>query len=268
MESRQVELSGTLAKFRFIEILQFLNTNKKTGELQLANGSEARASLFFDNGELVHVQTSEVEGRRAFDDVFCWLKGTFTFTGGVHSDRQTINAAIPSLILESQKRFEELKRLNERLPPGDAVFRLEPRPEVIPSFTGREWEIIALVDGRRSLRQICLRVSDEFEARKTIAILLEQGIISAESSRSRFYGLTPIPVSAVDFTGTRVFPSRVRTNLVLKLIDGRTAIGDLRAKLTIEDGDLVEDIKALYETHWISFSPPEDGIFLDLRGEL
>lgn len=268
MESRQVELSGKLSRFRLIEIIQFLNVSGKTGELLLSNGSEAKAALFFEQGELVHVRTPGAEGRRAFEEAFCWAGGTFTFSGGVHSERRTIDIPVPSILLESQKRFLEIRSLNEKLPPEGAVFSLIANPQASPTFTTGEWEIIALIDGRRSLRQICERVEDEIRAKRAIISLLEQGLISAESSRSQFFNLTPLPVSAADFSGSRVFPSRVRTNLVLRSIDGRTTIEALRARLKIEDVDLVEDIKSLFADHWITFSRQEASIFLGLRAEL
>jgi hypothetical protein len=267
-EPAPIELSGKLSHFRLIEIIQFLSLAKKTGVLELADGGGGRASLFFENGALVHAQSAEAEGRRAFDRIFRWVAGAFVFRSGVQVASKSIDVPVPLLLLESQQRILDLGRLSGRIPSDLTVFRLLSGQQDAPALSAAEWKVVALIDGRRTLAQICDLVGDEILAKKAVVELMERGFISAESSRSAFFALVPQAVTPDEFVGTRLFPNRVRTNLVLKSVDGRASIGELRSKLKIESGDMIEDIKTLYDSNWIRFSPRETEVYLNLRNDL
>lgn len=267
-EPKQFELSGKLSHFRLIEIIHFLSLCQKTGVLELADGAGVRASLFFEDGALVHARSDEAEGRRAFDRIFSWTAGAFVFRRGAQAERKTIDVPVPLILLESQQRILDLGKLSSRLPSDTTVFRLVPGQEDAPALSAVGWKVIALIDGRRTLSQICDLVGDEILAKRTVAELLERGLISTESSRSKFFALVPKQVTPAEFAGTRLFPNRVRTNLVLKSVDGRASIEEIRARLKIEAGEIIEDIRILYDSYWIKFSPDDSDVYWTLRDDI
>jgi hypothetical protein len=268
MDIANVELSGRLSNFRLNEIIQFLHQQHKKGELVLVDETGERASLFFDFGELVHVVTDSREGRRAFDAVIPWKSGVFVFKSGTVCEKRTIQEPMEVLLLESHRRIMELQNLADRLPSEDTVFHLLPDRNDELSLNAQEWKIITQLDGRRSIKQISEILQDEILVKNVLADLLEKRLISSESPRSKFNVLVPLPVTQDQFKASRTFPSRLRTNLIMKHIDGRTSIEQIRSRLGMEDGALIEDIKDLYDSHWIRFSPAEDTIFQNLRDEL
>ena len=66
----------------------------------------------------------------------------------------------------------------------------------------------------------------------------------------------------------RPYPPLLRTNLLLKAINGKTTLRDLMAQLNIKENEMVEDIKLLFDTQWIKFTPSQETIFKRLKNEL
>ena len=91
---------------------------------------------------------------------------------------------------------------------------------------------------------------------------------STSSADADWESLIPILIPSRDLTADRPYPPLLRTNLLLKAIDGKTTLLDLMAKLNIKENELVEDIKLLYDTQWIKFTPSQETIFKRFKNEL
>jgi hypothetical protein len=91
--------------------------------------------------------------------------------------------------------------------------------------------------------------------KKNLVELFKKNVISTTSGEASWKELVPVLVSSRELTTDRPYQPLLRTNLLLKAIDGKTPLKDLITKLNMKENDLVEDIKQLFDTYWIKFSP-------------
>lgn len=99
-------LSGNLSDVDLPSILQSIGLCKMTGKLKVY-GSAHIAEVFFDEGELVHANSSHallseefLEGNEALVDLFTWDDGGFQFQPGWKSEERTVDKRIDKLLLE------------------------------------------------------------------------------------------------------------------------------------------------------------------------
>jgi hypothetical protein len=101
------------------------------------------------------VQVSEV-----IFDTFSWHTGVFTFYDGVPppSTAVTLDMGIQNLIMEGVRRQDERARISEVFTRKDLVIEVVANPERVKqnvTLTRDEWQVFFLIDGRRSLEEIC-----------------------------------------------------------------------------------------------------------------
>ena len=119
-ESRQTsreqvpELQGSLGQMDIIDVLQFLNTGGKSGELMIKNLPEGRvANLYFQSGNLIHAVMGDVEGMEVLEDMPHWDQGDFIFLPDILSSKSTIDLPFHHLIMEVVRQYDEKKRTEE-----------------------------------------------------------------------------------------------------------------------------------------------------------
>lgn len=117
------------------------------------------------------VQVSEV-----IFETFEWKEGAFTFWDKVPppATAVTLEMDVQNLLMEGARRSDERGRLPELFPDLDVVVESVANPERIKqsvTFTPEEWKVFFLVDGRRTLREICQLVGGA-EDQATLQILV------------------------------------------------------------------------------------------------
>jgi len=262
------ELTGLLSRFPITDIIQFVGFSHKTGELYLINGEGKKGSLFFQNGNMMHAQMGNKEGVCALELIFKWANGTFHFVSDQTPPKITIDGPVSLLLLEMQKRQDELINLFSQLPSDDTILYVVPFLEEVPQLNSLEWQVLSLVNGKRAIQRICQKIGDELHVKRTLLSMLKKGVITVSPPDSSFFDLVPILQPASQLQGERAFPPQIRTNLVLKAIDGVMTIRELKTMLRIEENDLVDDIKMLVELKWIHFSEYHEKLYQVLREEL
>lgn len=264
-----LKLSGYVSEFPLMEVIQFLGMTEKSGALRIyMEKNEETVSLYFKEGKLLHAVSNESEGIGTFYSVLANETGYFKFISGETVPVVTIDKPIHLLLLESQRRRDELDHLQTMMPPDEAVLFIVPELEEVPKLNTFEWKIISMINGRRPIKRICEKTGDELEVKKAILKLLSKGVISTSSGEEEWKGLIPILIPSQDLTADRPYPPLLRTNLLLKSINGKTTLRDLIAKLNIKENELVEDIKLLNDTQWIKFPPSQERTFKRLKNEL
>jgi uncharacterized protein DUF4388/FHA domain-containing protein len=101
------------------------------------------------------VQVSEV-----IFDTFTWREGLFTFWEKVPppATAVTLEMDLQNLLMEGSRRLDERSRLSEVFPDLDMAVEAVTNPERVKhsvTMTPDEWKVYFLVDGRRSLSEIC-----------------------------------------------------------------------------------------------------------------
>lgn len=109
--------------------------------------------------DFLKVQVSEI-----VYDAFVWHGGTFSFTEEMTLPSYAVTIAIdlPNLIMEGARRIQEWEECVRLLPDKSLVFRVvtTPRDEKI-TLTAEEWKILFLINGQRTLDDLCEAANEE-----------------------------------------------------------------------------------------------------------
>jgi hypothetical protein len=109
------------------------------------------------------VQVSEV-----IFDTFGWRMGTFTFYDDVPPPNAvvTLEMDLQNLIMEGVRRIDERVRLEEVFPDRQMSVEVLANPERVKhsvTLIPEEWQVFFLVDGRRTISEICRAVGNPDE---------------------------------------------------------------------------------------------------------
>jgi hypothetical protein len=111
-EQRAEELSsgmvGQVSDISIVELCQMVNSNQKTGRLRLEN-SDCRATILFNEGELVHADYRGFVGKDAFYEVIGIENGRFKFTQGLTRKEKQLDVlgGFMGIIMEGMKRLDD-----------------------------------------------------------------------------------------------------------------------------------------------------------------
>lgn len=102
---------GQIADIPVVELCQMINANQKTGMLKLEQ-DELRATMMFDEGELIHAELQNETGSEAFFKTLAFTKGRFKFSQGLtRAQRQKkVIGGFMALIMEGMKRVDDNQR--------------------------------------------------------------------------------------------------------------------------------------------------------------
>lgn len=109
--------------------------------------------------DFLKVQVSEI-----LYDAFVWTGGHFAFFDELELPPHavTISVDLTNLIMEGARRIEEWEHCLRLLPDKQMVFRVVSRPaEEKITLTADEWRLLFLINGRRTLEELCHDSEDE-----------------------------------------------------------------------------------------------------------
>ena len=134
--------------------------------------------------DFLKVQVSEI-----VYDAFVWDGGTFSFSHdfALPPYAVTITIDLPNLIMEGARRIEEWEQCLRLLPDKNIVFRVvaTPRDEKI-TLTVDEWKILFLINGQRSLEDLCADADDPLRVYRVVYGLYANKLIEkVRSERAR-----------------------------------------------------------------------------------
>lgn len=111
-EQRAEELAsgmvGQIADIPVVELCQMINSNQKTGVLKLEMDN-TRATLMFNEGELIHAELNNQEGDEAFFSILGFNSGRFKFVQGLAAadKNKDVIGGFMALIMEGMKRLDD-----------------------------------------------------------------------------------------------------------------------------------------------------------------
>jgi hypothetical protein len=109
--------------------------------------------------DFLKIQVSEI-----VYDCFVWEGGSFSFVDAMELPiyAVTISVDLANLIMEGARRIEEWEQCLRLMPDKEAVFRVVSRPsEEKVTLTADEWNILFLINGRRTLQELCQDAEEE-----------------------------------------------------------------------------------------------------------
>lgn len=162
-------------------LVQHKGVNLRVGQVLLMENILRPDEL----ASFLKVQVSEV-----IFDTFDWRRGLFSFFDKVPPPETavTLEMDIQNLIMEGVRRIDERGRLSEVFPDLSLVVEAVANPERVKqsvTLTREEWQVLFLVDGRRSLADICRLAGnpDELATLQIVHNLVVANLISILSAR-------------------------------------------------------------------------------------
>jgi len=117
------QLSGSLEEIPLPDIARLFQSTRKTGQLALVSG-HSTGFIFFDRGDIVDCQSSNMAGIDALKHVALFNRGSFEFHDELAPTSQTLHTqATTSLIDILEMRMMESRQLQELIPAGNEVPR-------------------------------------------------------------------------------------------------------------------------------------------------
>src|SRR5207247_10419180 len=161
------------------------------GEIAVRQGVLTQEQL----DDFLKVQVAEV-----VYDAFVWRDGTFAFYDGfdLPTHAVTITIDLANLIMEGARRIAEWEHCLALLPDSQVSFRVvsDPQTEKI-TLSLDEWKILFLVNGQRTLEDLCRDVDDDaFNVYRVVYGLFASKLIepvSGEAARENPANTTPVP---------------------------------------------------------------------------
>jgi hypothetical protein len=183
--------SATLA-----DALNFLSSQKRTGKLLIREGKK-EGEIFLAEGEITHALFDRNTGLQAIFFMLSWEGATYNFTPKETTEQRTIEMETSRVLPLLAKRMREWRQMNEASPLNlDTILCLLPQARGTIRLKKEEWDVLARIDGRRSLKEI----SDEmcvapFDLVKAIQRFRRAGLIG----EGIHYGETASAVFGRDF---------------------------------------------------------------------
>ncbi len=107
-------LTGTLADIGIVDLIQFPNKSRKTGELTISY-EQNKAQLYYKEGSLVHAAAGNLYGIDALVELVSWTEGNFEFLVDVVNDVQTLDIDFHRALMTALKiRDEMLEELRKK----------------------------------------------------------------------------------------------------------------------------------------------------------
>jgi len=161
------------------EILEKLSSERRSGRLLIRHWGEREGIIGLSEGRVVHCQVGSLRGKEALEVIKGWTTISAVFHDNVESLAVDVAEETSELLASLEKRWEEIRRLREFVPGPDAVFVLSSSvQEGRVTLDARLWKVLALIDGRNSLKDICLRLkASEFSVTKALAFLAQKKMI-------------------------------------------------------------------------------------------
>jgi hypothetical protein len=149
---------------------------RRLGEILVELGVVTRREL----ERLVRLQIEEV-----VFEVIGWREGYFSFAEGPLGGLRTeagIRIPTEALLMEGARRIDEWSRIERQVPHLGVVPALATgatQREAVLDLLPPEWEVLALIDGTRNLREIAAALGrSEFDVAKTVFGLYSSGVVT------------------------------------------------------------------------------------------
>ena len=139
---------------QFADALSFLCSQQRTGKLLISKEGR-EGEVFLTEGRITHAQLDQCVGLKALLFMLAWETATYNFTPKQTTDHTTIEMETAEVLSLLAKRMQEWRLITEDNPLDlNAILSLQPQARGTIRLRKEEWDILARIDGRRSLKDI------------------------------------------------------------------------------------------------------------------
>jgi len=139
---------------QLVDAVGFLCHEKRTGGL-LVRAEEKEGEIFIQEGRITHAHFGPFVGLKALLFMLAWGTGRYNFTPQQTSDQTTIEMGTAEILPLLAQQTEEWKRISrDQTLNLNTVLRLMPQASGTVKLAKDEWDILARIDGRKSLEDL------------------------------------------------------------------------------------------------------------------
>ena len=202
-------MRGRLEMISLPNIIQALESERRTGTLRLTSGKQ-RGEILFAEGRIASAVEGSRGGEAAVYRLITWTEGEFTLepASGMAPLEALITKSNQSLIIEGVRRLDEIPALRQALESAEGPIRMFPvfrRALLRRALPHELHQLVDLCDGTRTLVQL-LEASnlDEWETLHMLGRFVRLGMLEHGIAAKRGFPRLGIQVS-VDFQPLKAF---------------------------------------------------------------
>lgn len=147
-----MQLAGELSKVNLASLIRLVRNGELTGKICLTQGVNT-AFLFFEQGDLVHVDSDLGAGREALLELFLWQSGTFSYLECTVSEApRSLPSDVPlESLLKEGINYQESRRYLEQL-------RINFRTVLQAVVESKNDPFLQAMDGRTALADVVTKL--------------------------------------------------------------------------------------------------------------
>ncbi len=126
-------LHGTLADMGIVDLIQFPNAGRKTGELKITS-TNGTAFLYYEKGKLIHSQLGHLTGQQVLVEIVDWTAGDFEFETDVITQEKSFDVDVHLALMRALKDRDERWLNKKQKQPGLAQNSLSRIQEKLSRF--------------------------------------------------------------------------------------------------------------------------------------
>jgi predicted regulator of Ras-like GTPase activity (Roadblock/LC7/MglB family) len=217
------DLRGSLAFTTLTDVLQFLNTTGRTGELWVEGGPDKQTSqVYFDRGAVYHAQEGTTTGIDALVAIISWVEGTFIFSTNKACPTVTIEVSLQNALVEAARRLDERRREIAEYDQKEAPQRL------LSSFADSSGVLAAILTARDG-SPIASASPDETVKMEELGTGLKT-LIETVDGLGRAQGCQPFGGLFIEYDRFQLLCLPVASAVLVVVAPGRAQLGVIRHK--------------------------------------
>lgn len=181
-----MKLEGSLDTFPLRELIEMVVYSSVTGVLNIFGPGDI-GHLYFRDSVLYHVECGQSHGLEALAELLDRARGEFSFVSDNVSDQSSLHGPLDTLLQTAEQIAARWRRIRAYVPSLDLIPQLLVAREAANRRAGPALQtVLALIDGRVSLRQIAAQLGwSEIDIAEAVAQLSVDGLVELRSTRQQ-----------------------------------------------------------------------------------
>ncbi|MCP3677727.1 MAG: DUF4388 domain-containing protein, partial [Deltaproteobacteria bacterium] len=174
------EIIGKLNQMGLPDILQFLNINKRDGELRVARGA-LRGTVYLKEGEVLNAVLEGVDKEKALYRMLSWPDGEFEFIPCTVAVTRKILASSSNLLMEGMRQIDEYNRSVNNLPGPHECLKPVKKETVPEGLHPAAYEVLRNLSLHPMVSELVERSTyPDFEVYSSITALITKGLVKID----------------------------------------------------------------------------------------
>jgi len=154
-------------------VVEHEQTGRRVGEILVEQGA-------VESEQIEWAVRSQIED--GVFDLLRWDLGAFVWEPDVEIEVEVpLTVTVENLIIEASRRLDEISQIKKKIPSADVVLAMSARPPAGAhqiNITSEEWQVLVLVDGRRTVEDIATTTGAEaYQTTRLLFGLMNAGLI-------------------------------------------------------------------------------------------